>query len=114
MAIITITNGIWVMNNHKKGGWINEFILTFPFVITYARIDFHFKQGSGSNVAFKWSTEDATIEVIDAYKIKLNGRNLDAKAGDYVGDLQVIFADGKSITYFEARLKIVQDITQII
>lgn len=104
----------WTIKPHIKGDWINNKIITFPFEITTARIDFQFKQGAGSNIAFKWSTEDLTIEKTTAFKIKLKGFILNAKAGNYIGDLQVTFADGTIVTYFKSTLQIVQDITEVV
>lgn len=104
----------WVREPHLKGDWLNDSIITFPFDITTARIDFHFKQGAGSNVSFKWNTEDDTIEKLTAFKIKLKGFNLNAKAGNYIGDLQITFSNGENVTYFKSSLQIVQDITEIV
>ena len=101
----------WTIKPHIKGNTFNSRKITFPFDITNCRIDMQFRQNTNGKIEFKWSTIDGTFEKISATEIIMKSRILNFNASTYISDLQVIYEDGTSYTYFKADLQILQNIT---
>ena len=102
---------IWNIKPHIKGDTFNSRKITFPFDITYCRIDMQFRKQPNDTIVFEWSTEDDTFEKLSSTEIIMKSRILNEKVDIYYSDLQVTFQDGTVYTYFKANLQILQDIT---
>lgn len=104
----------WKWSDHYKGSTFSPKKIKFNFDITGATIkcQLKWKQG-GSIIAYEWIT-GTNITVVNALlgEVILDKINFfDIKTGDYIYDVQIIFADGTRETYIKGSQKIIQDIT---
>tara|TARA_R110000782_G_C14451110_1_gene372132 strand:- start:162 stop:491 length:330 start_codon:yes stop_codon:yes gene_type:complete len=101
---------------HLKGDTFKAKQFTFNIDLTGARIDMQFKKISGAKTAFAFSTFDNTITFVDSLNgiFKLEKFILNADAGIYLYDLQVINSNGDVQTFLSGQIQITDDVTQIL
>lgn len=106
----------WTWNDHYKGSTFTPKNIKFNFDITGATITCQLKLQKGSSVIYEWKTGvNITVISLLTGQIVLNQINeFKPVAGDYVWDMQILFADGTSQTYLKGTQKVHPDITVVI
>lgn len=86
-----------------------------PIDLTGCVITYQIKlNGTIAAYAAQWTTDDNTITITGADNNELNiiGRNMNIPVGSYVGDIDILFTDGKNRTWFRTTQNIIQDVTR--
>jgi len=108
----------WDMNCVKKGDTRKSNLITLPYDITGMTFLMQFRKaeiGTNNNpVAFEWSTADGSFVISDALngKLLMNKKVIQAEQGLYVSDFQQTKANGDIETLYDAKIKIIEDISR--
>lgn len=109
----------WDIGCHKNRDTFKAKVITFPFDITDNTFVMQFRKaeiGVNNNpVAFFWSTSDDSFEITDAVNgvLQMKKQVIDVEQGLYVSDIQRTLPNGDIETLFDAKIKIVEDISRL-
>jgi hypothetical protein len=104
---------IYNFQDHYKGSTLSPLAIKFNFDVTGAEIICQIRTQPNATIVHEWKT-GTNITVTNALtgEIVLQQVNkFNPTAGNYVYDLQIIFADGTCQTYMKGSLKVIQDVT---
>jgi len=108
----------WDIGCLKKGDTFKSKIITLPFDITDRTFLMQFRKaeiGDNNNlVAFEWKMDDDSFEITDAAEGKLSMKKklIEVPQGLYVSDFQMTLPNGDIETLFDAKIKIIEDISR--
>lgn len=115
---------IWEIKCLKRGDTTREKFIYFPFDITDCSFKMNFKKAmiglNTNDVAFGWSTSEATIlrsedddyteGDVNYMAIKIVEQKIEVEPAVYVSDFEMTLSDGETVnTLFDITLKIVED-----
>jgi hypothetical protein len=102
---------------HRRGDtWdgINSISISVnnvPISLSGASIAMDFRQGIDTPVIMRFTTENNTIQILNANTIRIPSRKIEVPFGTYQYDLQVTYPTGVVKTYMSGIWPIVPDVT---